>query len=183
MSRSGWCAGLGSLPCLFAIGTGEWTWAERGDAPTLRCQGWRGNAAGSPQHLPPMQWAPCAQCWKWETLQPMWRLAVERGQKSETRLFGLTFGSIKLLRLWVPAVLPTVQKHTKLPPKVNTGTPDHTPTKSGHYQRHGSSLHNTWTAPHPSKSCPSCRWSMQHTVHSIYAKNCLGTKTKIPNYK
>lgn len=100
MSRSGWCTGLGSLPCLFAIGTGEWTWAERGDAPTLRHQGWRGNAAGSLQDLLPMQWAPCAQWWKWETLWPMWRLAVSevRKQKSDCLVLLLAASSCYTFR-------------------------------------------------------------------------------------
>lgn len=61
--------------------------------------------------------------------------------RSEIRLLGLTFSSIKLLHLRVPAVLPSEQKHAKLPPKVNAGILGHTPTESGHYQRHV--LHST----------------------------------------
>lgn len=101
----------------------------------------------------------CSQCWKWGVLQPVWRLAVSevRNLHPDCLVPLLALSNCYTFRYQL-----FCQRTNKSAPKVNAGILGHTLTKSGHYQRHGPSLHNTWTAPCASKSCPSWRWSMQH---------------------
>lgn len=82
---------------------------------------------------------------------------------SELRLFRFTFSGIKALHLWVPGCSATWAKiHKTAYPKWMVGLWATAPTwaKCGRYRRHGPSLHKTWTAPRPSKSCPSLRRSI-----------------------
>lgn len=73
-------------------------------------------------------------------------------------------GCRKLLHLQEPAVLPLEQKYTKLPPKTHGGIWPQPPLEQSHCQRHSPSLHETWTAPCPSRSCPGLIQSTEHTV-------------------
>lgn len=75
----------GSLPCLFAKGTGEMDLGRERGCPNTEMPRMERECPGSLQPLLLLQWAPCAQCRTWGTLQPMWRLSVRevRNQKSD----------------------------------------------------------------------------------------------------
>lgn len=115
---------------LFAIGTGEQTRAGRGGAPTLRCQGWRGNAPGCSSiscrcsgHLVLGE--------SEGTLWPMWRLAVSkvRNEKPDC-LVSLSAVPNCYYRLFC-------QPHKNIHNCPQKWTLGFWATKSGHCQRHG----------------------------------------------
>lgn len=138
------------------------------------------NAPVSPQHLLPMQWAPCAQRWKWGTLQPIWRLSVSEVRNQTARSH---FQQYQTATPSGASCSAKWAKTCKTAPKTECWDSGPHPHRVWTLRETCPSLHNTWTAPCPSKSCPSCRWGTHHTVRSTYAKNYSGTKRKMPNHK
>lgn len=111
-SGTGPCPALADAQAwvLFAIRTGEQTWAERRYPNTEMPRMERECPRKSPAPPADAMGTLCSVL-KVRDFAANVKVSCEQGQKSETRLLGLTFSSIKLLHLQVPTVLPkNIQK-------------------------------------------------------------------------